>query len=188
MNIIKNFPLLLLIFAASCSPIVTREEPAPLATAVPSLVTQVDIDFAQAFANDVFTKDEWKSEITLHNDRVMRTWNKNNSSNLAYLDYRIYPEGYTQADLDYYYSDETFKDVLFTYYDDLNMLAQCEQGSLTLYQFSAGYMETPYFIYDWVNTSNPKRIAEVSIIFSQDDQADLERYAKEVFPSLPNCE
>ena len=177
----------LFILLTGCTPSIVREEPTAIAEDR-SLVTNEDIEYAYGFAEDVFTSDQWERTLTSQHDRVMVTWVRSNSGNLVYLDYRIYPEGYAQDVLDWYYSDENFETALYSSYDDLSRLAECVKGSLQLYEFSAGYMDTPYFIYDWVDTSNPKRIADVSLIFITEEKADLERYAKEVFPSLPNCE
>ena len=183
----KNLALLMLFFISACSPIIIREEPVPQATPE-SWVTQADIDYAENFAASIFTDEEWTGEISIHADRVMHTWNLNDTGNLAYLDYRIYTEGYTQEDLDYYYSIETFNNILFTHYDDLEQLRTCSTGNLTLYEFSASYMDTPYLIRDWVDTSNPKRIAELSLIFTEADRADFDSYARALFPTLPNCD
>ncbi len=191
MNFIKKLILFLLIFtsASACSSLVIPE--APVATPTPEdamLVTNADIDYAYRFAEDIFTGTQWERTLTTQRDRVMVTWIKSNSGNLAYLDYRIYPEGYTQDMLDWYYSDESFETILYANYDDLSPLAECTNGSLQFYAFSASYEGTPYLIYDWVDTSNPKRIADVSIIFKTSEQTELEQYAEAVFPSLPRCE
>ena len=187
MRLIKKLLIFLFFFTTSCSSLIIREEPTLIAEDS-RLVTNADIDYAYGFAQDVFTNDQWERTLTSQHDRVMVTWIKSNSGNLAYLDYRIYPEGYTQDVLDWYYSDESFETILYSGYDDLFRLAECAKGSLQLYEFSASYEGIPYLIYGWVDTSNPKRIADVSIIFTAEEKEEMERYAKEVFPSLPNCE
>lgn len=179
---------LLLFFLTACTPAITRDEPVSQPTQSENLVTQADIDYAENFAAFIFSEVEWKDEITLHENRVMHTWHRRDSSDLAYLDYRIYPDGYSQEDLDWYYSDENFNEILYTYYDDLEKLAECSADSLTLYEFRASYMDTPYLIRDWVDTSNPNRIADLSIIFTEADRAELNDYAQVLFPSLPSCE
>jgi len=186
MKFIKKLPLLLLVFTAACFPSIIREEPAPAAEEA-NLITNTDINYAYSFAEDIFTSDQWERTLTSQSDRVMVTWIKSNSGNLAYLDYRIYPEGYTQEIVDWYHSDENFETILYSGYDDLSRIAECKKGSLQLYEFSANYKETPYLIYNWVDTSEKYRMADIAIIFTAEEKAELERYAKEVFPSLPSC-
>jgi hypothetical protein len=169
-----------------CTPGIIREKPVSQATPQ-NLASQADIDYARNFTEGVFSEDEWKNETTIHEDRVMNTWQQNNAGNLAYLDYRIYPEGYTQETLDRYYSDENFNDILYSYYADLQRIASCTKGSLMLYEFSASYMNTPYLIHDWVDTGNPNRIADFSMIFKESDRMAFENYAERLFPALPRC-
>lgn len=187
---ISNFiSFFLLLFITSCSPVVFREEafaPTPEVESL-NLVTNEDIDFAQHFAESIFSDDQWERSLTTQHDRVMSTWIKADSGNLAYLDYRIYSDGYTQEDLDWYYSDESFSEVLYSNYENVQKTTSCTDGALALYEFDASYEGTPYLIRDWVDTSNPTRIADLSIIFTLADENELHAYAKAVFPSLPSC-
>lgn len=74
----------------SCSPLIVREEDPPPIPESENLnwVTNADIDFAQHFAESIFTGDKWeRTTLAAQHDRVMVTWIKANSGNLAYLDY-----------------------------------------------------------------------------------------------------
>ncbi len=192
--IIKHIAPLLLLLLSACSPTIIREEPptqpvhAATKSATPqSLVTQADIDYAENFAASILAEENWESEVTVHEDRVMHTWHQHGSSNLAYLDYRVYAQGYTQADLDYYYSEETFNEILYSHYDEIGKITECNADNLTLYEFTAIYMDTTYLVRDWVDTSNPKRIADFSIIFKQADQTEMDALSRALFSSLPKC-
>jgi len=60
-------------------------------------------------------------------------------SALAYLEYLVYNCGYTQADLNTYFSERNFKEVIFRDYQNLQRKAQCadDEAKLTLHEFTA---------------------------------------------------
>ncbi len=151
--------------------------------------TQRDVDYILAFTGDIFKSKEWQRSYADESMRASVTWMHANNGSLAHLSYLIFSCGYTQKDIDDYFSPQNFQEILFSGYQNLNRTGICTQAdsNLTLYEFAADYQGEKYLIRDWVKLDTPTRVLDFMLIFPQTEQAQLDAYARQVFPNLSTC-
>jgi len=85
--------------------------------------TQRDVDYILAFTGDTFKSKEWERSYAVESMRASVTWMNDGTGSLAYPDYLIFSCGYTQEDIDDYFSDENFRTVFFSDYQNLQRAA-----------------------------------------------------------------
>jgi hypothetical protein len=152
--------------------------------------TQQDVDYILAFTRDAFKSSGWERSYTVEPYRVSVTWLNNQEGALAFLEYLIYSCGYTQTDIEEYYSDQNFEEVIFYDYQNLQRTAICTntEGDITLYEFTAELSETEYLMRYWIKLDSPTRVLDLLIAFPRASQGQLHTYAEAVFPELSVCE
>lgn len=150
--------------------------------------TGQDIEYSLGFAGDIFQKPEWERSYTVGNMRTSVSWLSKDQAAVAYLEYVIFSCGYTQAELDAYYSEETFSDVLFAQYANLHLEAMCgnKEGDLSLRQYTADLEDEGYNLFYWIKEDTGTRVLAFLLSFPQ-TSAELDKYAREVFPELSSC-
>jgi len=151
--------------------------------------TDEDIKFALGFTGDTFDSS-WQRTYRIENMRVKVTW-KNSENAVAYLDYLIYSCGYTQADWDYYFSDQTMREVLFRDYQNVNRTASCAEAvdKLALFEFTAQFRNEDYRIRYWAmpKTLGVTRFLMMMLVFPETSRTELDRYSRTLFPPLVSC-
>ena len=150
--------------------------------------TQQDIDYSLAFTKDAFQKSPWQRSYTVQGGSTDVAWRNDPESAAAELKYYIWNCGYSQADLDYAFSDEQLKDVIFKYYQNLQAVSVCStpKGDLTLREFTADFSNAPFHILFWDKLDKSTRILTVALIFPQASKT-INQYAQAIFPELPAC-
>jgi len=148
------------------------------------------VDYILAFTGDTFKSKGWQRSYTVESMRASVTWMNNDAGSLAHLSYLIFSCGYTQEDVDNYYSAENFQNVLFSGYQNLQRTATCSQaeGDLTLYEFTADFQGEKYLIRDWVKQDTSTRVLDFMLIFPQTSKAQLDGYARQIFPDFSTCQ
>lgn len=151
--------------------------------------TPKDVEYVLEFTGDTFTSAGWERSYTVGDQRASVTWLKNAESALAYLEYLVYNCGYTQADLNTYFSERNFKEVIFRDYQNLQRQAQCanDDAGLTLHEFTAVWQEKDYRIRYWVKLDSDTRVLTLMLTFPEKAEPSLDRYAKDIFPALSSC-
>lgn len=152
--------------------------------------SEQDVKYALGFTGNTFKSDEWQRSYFVEGSRVGVTWLNNQESGLAYLEYLIYSCGYTQADVDDYFSEQNFKEVIFRDYQNLQRKARCtsEKGDLTLYEFTAKWEGADYLLRYWVKLDSRTRILTLLLAYPHKSEALLDGYGEEVFPALTVCQ
>lgn len=152
-----------------------------------ALVTEADINYAYSFAEKTLTSEHWERELRTGSDRVMVTWTGFDLGSIAFLDYRLYPTGYTEEMLAEYYSDASFSEILFIGYDNLSAITECQKDTLRLYELGASFEGRDYLIRKWVDLKEEDRMTDFALVFLASTPDDLDAYAESIFPSLPSC-
>jgi hypothetical protein len=97
--------------------------------------TDKDVEKALNYTGKVFQTSDWKRSYTVGDQRVSLTWDHNSLNALAYMEYLVWDCGYTQADLDSYFSESNFKNVFFSAYQNPVELNRCKgDDGLSLYE------------------------------------------------------
>ena len=139
------------------------------------------------YAPGIFGRDVWTESFSSSPDRVTKTWLSSDLSAVAPLEYLVYDCGYTQSDLQTYFSDASFRTTIFQNYQDVQKTAECSQTSLKLYEFTSTYDKDRYVMFYWLQPESNTRILDLMLAFPADKQADLQRYAQQIFPQLSTC-
>jgi len=152
--------------------------------------TRQDVEYVLGFPGNTFESSDWQRSYTVQSDRVSVTWLNDGEGALAFLDYLVYSQGYAQADVDDYFSEQNFEDILLRDYENPRRIATCTdaEGDLTLHEFAAEVNETDYVIRFWIRLDSTTRVLNMMIVFPEASEAKLDRYARQVFPELSSCE
>jgi hypothetical protein len=151
--------------------------------------TEQDVQYALAFTGSTFETNDWKRSYTVETFRVSITWLNDAEGALAYLERLIYSCGYNQTDMENYYSEENFTKVIFRDYQEVTRQARCsnKEDELTLYEFTAQSQGQDYLIRYWVKLDSTTRVLTMLLAFPIKSKELLDKYAKEVFPTLSAC-
>ncbi len=151
--------------------------------------TEEDIAYALGFTGDVFETNGWQRRYTVQTMRTSVIWTNDQEEAVVDLEYLLYSCGYTQADVDEYFSDQNLREFLFQSYQDLEQVTSCSQdkAELTLYEFSAKFQGRNYVLRLWIAPVDQARLLYVVFVFPETSVALLDRYAQEVFPALSSC-
>jgi hypothetical protein len=142
----------------------------------------------QMFAPGVFERAVWKESFSSSPERVTKTWFSSDLGAVSYLEYLVYNCGYSQTDMETYYSDENFKKNIFQNYEDVKKTAECSQNGLQHFEFTGSYKETKYILYYWVKQESDSRILGLMMAFPTPQEDALKKYARRVYSELATCE
>ena len=149
--------------------------------------TDQDIRYALNFPKGVFQSPEWERTYSVGDMRTAVTWT-NDDGGLAYLEHILWSCGYSQQEIDEYFSDETLTGVILQYYDDVRQTAVCSRSrDLKLHEFSAAFEGTPYLMRLWIKQVSSTRVLYMLMAFPEDQEWALDKYSQVVFPSLKAC-
>jgi hypothetical protein len=151
--------------------------------------TEQDVTYVLNFMGDILQTDEWKRSYSVESMRIRVTWVNDSAGALAYDEYLIYPCGYTQKDVDEYFSDQNFKTIFLRDYQNPEQLAVCtdEEKNIKLREFRAEKYNQGYLLRFWVMPVNNTRFQEMMLVFPEKSAALLDQYAQEMFPTLSSC-
>ena len=147
----------------------------------------LDVIRVQTFAPGIFGRDVWSESYTSSPDRVTMTWLSNNLNAVAYVEYLVYSCGYTQKDVDTYFSEDNFKSTLFKDYQDVTKTAECSKDDLRHYEFRGKFSGIHYLMVYWVKPENGNRILDFMMAFPVEKQDELKKVATQLYPQLPAC-
>lgn len=145
-----------------------------------------DIRFALSFARNVLEPTQWIRSYTVEPYKVSVTRKNDNEGAVAYTEYLLFNCGYSQADLDSYFSDENFN-IVFGNYESHTLQKFCEVKGLALYEYSTVSAGTDFLARYWVKQESNKRLLVFMLVFPQSNQKGLDDYAKKIFPDLTTC-
>jgi len=147
-----------------------------------------DIAYATNLMGDIFKAGEWEKSYTTGNMRVSVTWINNSAGAVAHGEYLVYPCGYTQKDMDEYFSDENFK-VFLTNYKNPKQLAACADDAkkIKLREYRAEDYNKGYLLRFWLTPVNNTHVEKVMVAFPEESAALLDQYAQKMFPGISSC-
>lgn len=175
------FPLLLV----SCSAGWTSED-SPRDQCGPIQPSLDDVRFAVGFASKLFDPNQWERSYTVEAYKTVVLRENQSIGAIAHTEYLLWNCGYTESDLDNYFSQEYF-DVVFSNYDGYTMNKSCQEKKLSLYEFDAVSQGAPYVVRYWVNQQSKTRVLIFMLVYPRENQAALEAMARQVFPDLVSC-
>ncbi len=146
-----------------------------------------DIWRARNYAHGVFDSEFWQISYDTLPFRIDVIWDSPQFESLVYLEYLIFNCGYTEEDLDDYFNDEYFAQIVLIDYDNPQKVGECRQGDVRLYEFRADFMGQSYRISQWVKPDNERRVAGLFMTFPLEDEEMMDSYAVKIFPELPVC-
>jgi hypothetical protein len=150
--------------------------------------TEKDVKKALDYTGKVFQNGDWKRSYTVGDQRVSITWDHNTLNALAYMEFLVWDCGYTQSDVDSYFSESNFKDVFFSAYQNPVELTLCKgDDRLTLYEYSATFKGEAYSIRYWAKLESDTRILTLLLSFPTKDKTVQDQLAKQLFPKLVSC-
>ncbi len=184
--------------ANTATPIATRiTVTAP--TATPLLITgdcskatnptEQDVRYALEFTGNTFDPEVWDRSYTVASMRVDVSWISKEKRRVAFLENLIYSCGFIPTDWDYVLADRTFREVLFSGYQNLNRIASCTQNetNLRLVEFTAQHSQRNYWIRFWAILNGSTRLLTMFIAFPEESKIDFDRYSSLLFPALYSC-
>jgi hypothetical protein len=184
----KKFILVFLFstFLVSCGTPSSVPE-AEVGTSCESLQPAVgDIQYALNFGRVLFTNEVWQRSYTVQELEVTVVWNHRGVLALSQISVELLCDGNGTTNMELYYNNETIQ-ADFINYDSAAITSSCANGDLTLYELDALEEGVNYKIRKWVQPLNETRVSTVELVFSKEDNALLEKYSQEFFPSLPKC-
>lgn len=148
-----------------------------------------DLDYALEFTSDIFEGSQWDESHQVLDERVTVTWRNASEFSITHMEYVVFPCGYNQESIDWYFSQSNFEEVIFQSYEDLQIGKTCSKSdTLLLKEFAARSGGLDYDIRYWIVLEQPDRILDIFIAYPTDQKATLDSYANELFPSLAACQ
>lgn len=145
-----------------------------------------DVRFAVGFAAKFFDPEQWERTYTVEPYKTVVLRENQSIGAIAHTEYLLWNCGYTESDLDNYFSQEYF-DVVFSNYDGYTMNKSCQEGKLSLYEFDAVSQGAPYIVRYWVKQQSKTRVLIFMLVYPRESQVALETMAGQVFPNLVSC-
>lgn len=194
--------LALLFFLSSCeipgAVIPNADRPATAAPAleappkatpvcISSEPSQDDVDDALAYTGSLFEPADWQRTYTVSEGRVAVTWFNDAQASVAYLEALIFPCGYEEIDLDYFFNEENWR-VIFENYESYEHVAECRtDDGLRLYQFKALEQGYEYNVNYWADNDTDTRVMGVMIVFPVESPDLMNEYSSGLFPKFTSC-
>jgi len=147
----------------------------------------LDVWRAQSFGLGVFSEKEWQKSYSVEPYRVQVVWDSPDLGSVATLEYLLFNCGTTSADLDVYYSDENFHNIILADYQDVQKTSACRAGETRLYQFTAKFENADYLLWQWVKPDGAKRVFGFFMAVPTQSRLSGLGYAEKVFPELTTC-
>ncbi len=171
--------------AESAISVPSIEAPAPISCASPS--ADADIAAALAFTGDTFAAPTWTEQVSSGATKTAVTWTASSLGAVAYLEYLHYDCGYTQQQIDAYYSAASWA-TIFSNYNSYEKVGECSYKDTRLYEFNVSLNSSNYAVRYWVDPVSDTRVAGLMLVLPVDQQAALAQYAGNLFPNLPTCQ
>jgi hypothetical protein len=146
-----------------------------------------DVWRARTFAFGVFESSQWRNSYAALPFRIDVIWESLELESVVFLEYLLFNCGYTEEDLDEYFSDENFEQIIFIDYDNVQKIGECRLGNLRLYEFHADLFERPYRLSQWVQPDGEQRVTAFLMVFPIQNEHLMRSYATKIFPDLPAC-
>lgn len=147
----------------------------------------MDLMRARNFSSGVFEAELWSNSYEVLPYRINVVWDSPDISAIAILEYLIFNCGYSQADLDEYFSDDNFYNIMLIDYENPQKTNQCQIDGLRLYEFRAQFQGDDYLLSQWAKSDGEKRVAAFFLVFPADQSERMRSYAEQIFPELPAC-
>jgi len=166
-----------------------KAQPDPQATpiCISSQPAQADIDRALEFTGNLLDRLDWQKSYTVADGRVSVTWFSEALASVAFLEALIFPCGYEDPDLDFYFSEENWE-IVFGNYESYRMLNECRLDDGTrLYQFRTVENGFSYDVRYWTVNDSDTRVIAMMFVFPVETPETAEEYAYSLFPQLINC-
>ncbi len=151
--------------------------------------TDQDVKDALNYTGSAFSSTDWERSYTVTADRVAVTWLNNAAGALGYLEDLVYPCGYTQSDVDTFFSEQNLKDVILQNYDRPELKSSCSinKQKLDLYEMTAWLHEQTYLVRIWVSQPSDTRLVYVFLTYPESGADSLQQMAQSLYPMLPVC-
>ncbi|NOH00963.1 MAG: membrane lipoprotein lipid attachment site-containing protein [Chloroflexi bacterium] len=149
--------------------------------------TQADIDRALEFTGKLFERLDWQRSYTVAEGRVTVTWFSETLAAVGFLEALIFPCGYEELDLDYYFNVDNWT-VVFGNYESYRLVNDCRTDDGTrLYQFRTVEQGYEYDARYWTVSDTDARVIAMMLVFPVETPQVANEYAYSLFPQLTNC-
>jgi hypothetical protein len=148
--------------------------------------TQQDFDEAIIIGNGIFEPEIWELKSGEHPALISVGWFSRSSDAFSHSQYLLYNCGYTQADLDRFYSDGNWN-IMLDGYEAWTRNDTCKKDGIILHEFSMTYVGKPMIMRFWIFPVNEKRVRDIQLTFSANDPELMEKYAARLFPNFTSC-
>ncbi|MCQ3938189.1 MAG: hypothetical protein DPW18_14240 [Chloroflexi bacterium] len=149
--------------------------------------TQADIDRALEFTGNLFDRLDWQRSYTVAEGRVTVTWFSDTLAAVGFLEALIFPCGYEELDLDYYFSVDNWTTV-FGNYESYRLVNDCRtDDGKRLYQFRTVEQGYEYDVRYWTVNDTDTRVIAMMLVFPVETPETADEYAYSLFPQLISC-
>ena len=146
-----------------------------------------DFDLITGFAADYFDSNDWNLTATKDAGRTRFTWVSNSMGSIAMIELVHFACGYTDADVEAYYTDSTW-DVIFSGYESWEETATCRLDDGYLYEFDLEFGGYSYKARYWIDPVSEQQLGNVMLVFLEPNKVALDEYAALLYPEFSSCE
>jgi hypothetical protein len=148
--------------------------------------TQEEVNRMLSFGGDLFSSPNWVKSYFVEPYKITLSRHNDAEFAVAYMEYLIYTCGYTQADIDAYFSNEGFN-IVFEGYESHIMTNFCEVESLALYEFDLIDEGADYVSNYWVEQTDDNHMTIMMLVFPK-GSPQMDEYSQKLFPKLTACQ
>lgn len=182
--------------ARTATPVPT-DTPTPTSTPTETTVTdcttqteptEQDIQYLLGFPGDSLASAEWERSYQVKNMVASATWMNNTKGAMVDVEMLIFSCGYTQNNVDTYFSEKNLTEVILRDYQPV-FTSKCKDvtGRLELFEFNATLHEQPYLVRLWIQPVNDTRLLSAILTYPEVSKGEFDQVSQELFSSLHSC-
>lgn len=145
-----------------------------------------DLQVAAQLDNNTLQSPTWTLSASGTDAMTRFTFTSSTLGGVAMIDVLHYDCGYTDDDIDAYFTDATWA-ATFASYTTWEETAYCVVDRLRLREFSLTYSGYTYYARYWITPVSEQRVASFLLVLPEWELDGLGSYAEHLFPDLVSC-
>jgi hypothetical protein len=170
---------------ATPSPVTPPDSPQVLSICAPSPIS--DLQIAAQLDNNTLQSPEWMLSAAASDTMTRFTFTANRLGGIGMIEVLHYDCGYTDADIETFFSDSGW-DTIFASYEAWEATAACAVDELRLHEFAVTFGGGSYDARYWITPVNDQRVAVFMLVLPKSAVDQMDAYAERLFTELPSCD
>lgn len=139
-----------------------------------------------SYGDAVFEPELWLASAKEEAGRTTAEWRNDAIGGLAYLGYIHFDNPIQPDQIPLVFTEDWFKAV-FANYQSMTETSNCQLKDVTLHQFNVIQAASRFSVRYWIKPISESRVLTLFLMFPTADTANMDTYAKKLFPDAAVC-